>query len=300
MKLSKKSFLKKDKLLCSTNMLYIVLVVFVVNLIQFLHRKDYESMFLFIVISLCVYLFNKNILIVMLIPLLLVNTLIFLRFVFNRNKYTETFTDATGELLISNYNSLNKQLVQQWVTKNMPEETDDNNPVVYTEFDKKIDGFDEQYKYSLKEIIENIKTNKLSEDSTNYNATPIEDFEEYISKLSDDAGNPDFMKKYKKEVDFILKGKLNEMKEDFEKMEVEVTETNDNEEDGDNKEDTEATEGMKDKINMSEFSDETKNLIAGLDQMNPVMEKSLKILESMDIDKMQNMMEKFNNFNQKK
>jgi len=314
MRLNKKAFFKKDKLLCSTNMLYVVLLVFVANLIQFLHRKDYESILLFIVISVCVYLFNKNILIVMLIPLLFVNSLIFLRFVFNRKSKIESFTDATGELFIDNYNSLNKQLVQQWITVNMPEEKDDNNKVLYTEFDTKLEGFDDEdgYKYSLKEIIENIKTNKLSEDSSNYNVGPVEDLEEYITKLLDDSGNPAFMEKYEKEIDFILKDKMRAMKEDFEKMEVEVTE----EEDDDLKEEdstssttqeetsetegetqsTSATEGMNNQMDMSEFSEKTKSLIADLDQMNPVMEKSLKILESMDMEKMQNMMEKFKGF----
>ena len=95
MRLNKKSLFKKNKLLCSTNMLYIVLLVFVANLIQFLYRKDYESILLFVVIYACVYLFNKNILVVMLIPLILVNTLIFLRFVFNHTKSIESFTQAT-------------------------------------------------------------------------------------------------------------------------------------------------------------------------------------------------------------
>ena len=106
-------------------------------------------------------------------------------------------------------------------------------------------------------------------------------------------------------------------KEDFEKMEDEVTSTNEdedttmnnnsddesttesgsnsNEKDEDNQS-TSATEGMKNKIDISEFSEQTKNLIADLDQMNPVMEKSLKILEGMDMEKMQNMMEKFKSF----
>ena len=311
MRLNKKAFFKKDKLLCSTNMLYVVLLVFVANLIQFLHRKDYESILLFIVISVCVYLFNKNILIVMLIPLLFVNSLIFLRFVFNRKSKIESFTDATGELFIDNYNSLNKQLVQQWITVNMPEEKDDNNKVIYTEFDTKLEGFDDEdgYKYSLKEIIENIKTNKLSEDSSNYNVGPVEDLEEYITKLLDDSGNPAFMEKYEKEIDFILKDKMRAMKEDFEKMEVEVTEEEDDdlkEEDSTTQEETNetegssqsttATEGMNNQMDISEFSEKTKNLIADLDQMNPVMEKSLKILESMDMEKMQNMMEKFKGF----
>lgn len=310
MRLNKKAFFNKDKLLCSTNMLYIVLLVFVANVIQFLHRKDYESILLFIVISVCVYLFNKNILIVMLIPLLLVNTLIFLRFVFNRKSKIESFTDATGELFINNYNALNKQLVQQWITVNMPEEKDDDNKVLYTQFDEKLVGFDDEpYQYSLKEIIENIKTNKLSEDSTNYNVKPVEDLEEYITRLLDDSGNPAFMEKYEKEIDFILKTKMRAMKDDFEQMELEVTEDEDdlenenedeeadktdgNEDDG---ESMNATEGMNNKVDLSEFSDQTKNLIADLDKMNPVMEKSLKILESMDVEKMQNMMEKFKDF----
>ena len=165
MRLNKKAFFKKDKLLCSTNMLYIVLLVFVANVIQFLHRKDYESILLFIVISVCVYLFNKNILIVMLIPLLLVNTLIFLRFVFNRKSKIESFTDATGELFINNYNALNKQLVQQWITVNMPEEKDDDNKVLYTQFDENLVGFDDEI---IREITKKYNIEKRDADNGYY------------------------------------------------------------------------------------------------------------------------------------
>ena len=75
-----------------------------------------------------------------------------------------------------------------------------DNEILYTEFDKKLVGFDDDnpYKYSLKQIIENIKTNKLSEDSSNYNTSPVEDLEEYVTKVLDDSGNPSFMMKYEK------------------------------------------------------------------------------------------------------
>ena len=89
---------KINGMFCSTNMLYVVFLVFLINFFQFLHRKDYESIFLFIVVSACVYLFNKNMVFVLIIPLIFVNTLILMRFLFTR-KFSahEGFTDSMGE-----------------------------------------------------------------------------------------------------------------------------------------------------------------------------------------------------------
>ena len=58
---------------------------------------------------------------------------------------------------------------------------------------------------------------------------------------------------------------------------------------------------MKNKVpEMPEISEQTRSLLNDLDKMNPVMEKSLQILDSLDMEKMQNMMEKFKGFNDQK
>ena len=70
---------KSMRQFCDVKLLYVVLVVFVINFLQFVNRKDYESIFLVISITAAVYLFNKNMTIVLLIPLIFVNILIFMR-----------------------------------------------------------------------------------------------------------------------------------------------------------------------------------------------------------------------------
>lgn len=302
---------KINGMFCSTNMLYVVFLVFLINFFQFLHRKDYESIFLFIVVSACVYLFNKNMVFVLIIPLIFVNTLILMRFLFTR-KFSahEGFTDSMGEKLIKNYDSLNKQLVQQWITTNLNSTSDDDKEILYTKFDEKlVDGDDKPYDHSLKELIENIKNNKLSKDSSNYNTKPVEDLEVYVTKIMTDALMPSFREKHSKEYEFVSSKLIGAMKSDFEMMETEIVEEDDNDndlEDEDNE--TEKKEGEKEEeketntlsmegmnsdpklANLSDLNKGTQDLVAQMDKLNPVMEKSMEILKNMDVGEMKEMM----------
>ena len=63
----------------STITLYAVLVLAVMNLFVLINKQDNESLFLFLVISAIVYMKTNNMVIVLLVPLLTVNLLIYLR-----------------------------------------------------------------------------------------------------------------------------------------------------------------------------------------------------------------------------
>jgi hypothetical protein len=67
------------KSLKSTSTLYVVLALTLINLFVFINNQDNESLFLFLVISLLVYFKTTNMISVLLVPLILVNVLIYLR-----------------------------------------------------------------------------------------------------------------------------------------------------------------------------------------------------------------------------
>ena len=79
LKKTKKLGLKAMK---STITLYVVLFMALINLFNFVNNKDNESLFLFIVVSAIVYMKTTNMILVLLIPLIFVNLLIYLRKMF--------------------------------------------------------------------------------------------------------------------------------------------------------------------------------------------------------------------------
>lgn len=99
------------KSLKSTTTLYVVLALTLINLFVFINNQDNDSLFLFLVISLLVYLKTTNMISVLLVPLILVNVLIYLRrllmsgregFTENANmkefiRFVETIQDAPSE-----------------------------------------------------------------------------------------------------------------------------------------------------------------------------------------------------------
>jgi hypothetical protein len=70
--------LKGYPLLNNINMLYFIFVLAIINVGGFIYIKDNQSIFLFAVISIIIYFFNKNMIIVLLSSMIIINTLIFL------------------------------------------------------------------------------------------------------------------------------------------------------------------------------------------------------------------------------
>ena len=368
MRLNKK-FSKKGKninRLCSVNTLYVVFIVFLVNFFQFLYRKDYESIFLFIVVAVSVHLFNKNMIYVLLIPLIFVNLLIFLRFVFGKNNL-EGFKNSMGEDMVPEYSKIHKQLVQFWISKNLKEGGDEDDKYGYEYFDFKLkDENDNEYEKTLSEIIRNIKATPIPDDINNYDTTAVEDLENYVSQVMQDGANPTWKDtnsagrssekiaekdRNEKTFNFINNKIMKGLKEDMKEMIVAINdESNRDSEDDSEKDDSEKDDSEKDdsekndsdnessnnnsgsdnsgsdnsnnnetsdnetsnnnvNLGMSNFKSYDKNqdsiqelskgtqdLLKELDVMNPVMEKSMKMLEDIDIDKMEKLMEKFGKF----
>jgi len=70
--------MKGYALLNNVAFLYFVFFVSLINLFGFMYNKDYQSVFLFSCTALIVYVFNNNMIVVLLISLIFVNLLIFL------------------------------------------------------------------------------------------------------------------------------------------------------------------------------------------------------------------------------
>ena len=67
-----------NKLLTNVTFLYFIFFVTIINLFGFMYNKDYESVFLFACTAIIIYLFNNNMIIVLVGSLLFVNMLILL------------------------------------------------------------------------------------------------------------------------------------------------------------------------------------------------------------------------------
>ena len=105
-KTSKKKLpLKKSifyKLLNSTMVLYLVFLVTCINIFNFIITKKDESLFLFILISVIIYEFNGNMILILGIPLVIVNLLLYLKNIFNSTKENMSINDSPFNKIIEN------------------------------------------------------------------------------------------------------------------------------------------------------------------------------------------------------
>lgn len=85
LKMLQKSRKFGKKMMKSTVSLYVVLLLALVNIFVLVQKQDNESLFLFLIISTLVYTQSTNMILVLLIPLIFVNLLIFLRKMFMKS-----------------------------------------------------------------------------------------------------------------------------------------------------------------------------------------------------------------------
>lgn len=113
----------------STVTLYAVLVLAVINLFVFINNQDNESLFLFLVISTIVYMKTNNMIVVLLVPLLTVNLLIYLRALLMNRR--EGFSS----------DKINLDRFVKFVVKNTdskPEKDDKDGRIFYFDFVKPV------------------------------------------------------------------------------------------------------------------------------------------------------------------
>ena len=86
---SRKSTNVTNNLLHNKMVLHLTMVLFVFNVLAFLFFKDMQSLFLLVIVLCITYLFDQNMIIVLLVPMLFVGILIVLRKGFMGNKVME-------------------------------------------------------------------------------------------------------------------------------------------------------------------------------------------------------------------
>ena len=93
---SRKSTNVTNNLLHNKMVLHLTMVLFVFNVLAFLFFKDMQSLFLLVIVLCITYLFDQNMIIVLLVPMLFVGLLIVLRKGFMGNKVMEGMKEGVG------------------------------------------------------------------------------------------------------------------------------------------------------------------------------------------------------------
>jgi hypothetical protein len=145
-------------LLNSINLLYLVFVLFIINLGVFIYNKDNQSIFLFTVMSLIVYFFNKNMIIVLLTPMIFINALLLI------NKINSNSTEDFKENFQEDF--------EEEFDNNSDDDSDNENTLNEKGADYKIDN---------KKLIETIK--KLVPASNKGNEIDIHKLNTVINKV---------------------------------------------------------------------------------------------------------------------
>lgn len=152
----------------SVSMLYVVSLVAIVNVLSLMMKKDNESVFLFIVIAAIIYMTNKNMIMVLGIPLIIVNVLILIKNQFDIEIYEEGFIDE------SSYSENEFQLF-------IKQKYSNNNKI--KEFTENLEGLT-----SLSELVENVLNNN-DDNTDNFNKEPVTelvDFLTYVDGVEED------------------------------------------------------------------------------------------------------------------
>ena len=226
---------KKNKLSLSLNInfLYLVFIVSIFSLLQHLYNKDYESIFLFIVISIIVNFFNKNMIYILGLPFLIVSSLIILRYLFSGVKHREGFEGPMGEKYIPNFSAYNPQLLQSWFIHNLKSEKDETSDdpykgPFYVDFDKAIIGEEDgtPYPLSLNQIIVRIKGMTIDPQNGDMDDTPLKELEEYVKNIMKDQMVLEWKEQNQKEIDYVNNRIINPLKEYLSVMNVSKPTTN--------------------------------------------------------------------------
>ena len=77
--------------------LYLSLILFIFNILAFLFFKDMQSLFLLLIVLSITYMFDQNMIVVLMVPMLFVGTLIILRKTFMERDLVEGMSNSSGQ-----------------------------------------------------------------------------------------------------------------------------------------------------------------------------------------------------------
>jgi hypothetical protein len=183
-------------LLHSTLLLYIVFIIAIVEIMCLFAKRDNESIFLFIILAFIVYMHEKNMIVVLGVPVVVVSLLVFLRRIFRKSQ-NEGFEGQELEVF------------KEWAINYTTE-----NEVLVLDFEEDISGYGSLYK----------KTLYIFDEETKNDDAPAEELLSFLEDVTNDetlkGDQVDFIKEMFEDYQTILKEKKTE-KEDEEEEESE-------------------------------------------------------------------------------
>ena len=211
---------KKLELPITTQLLYTIFILTIVNLGYFIIYKDSQSLFLFICIFAVVYLLDCNMIYSLLYPLILVNGLNLFKGIININQ--EGFQLNKDGEVSEKITNKEKISIIKWFQENENEDF----MLDYVNYEESID--DEML--SLSTIIGNISNVEIKEedDDDDTDLEDVDDFIKYVKKITKmkDPNEDELDFVYKiinkmiKEIDFNIEDEIKPVKETKEKSET--------------------------------------------------------------------------------
>ena len=137
-----KTKFNSKNLLNNVKLLYLVFVLFIINLGVFIYHKDNQSIFLFTIMAIIIYFFNNNMIIVLLTPIIFINALLLINKLNSKEGFKENYEedfdnnsvnsddDSDNENTINDkgadYNNDNKKLIET-IKKLVPAKNNGND-----------------------------------------------------------------------------------------------------------------------------------------------------------------------------
>ena len=216
----------------SVYVLYFIVMISLLNIFILLFNKENESVFLFIIIASIIYMNNKNMIIVLGIPFIVVNTLRFIKKKMNRNYIEEGFEVANQEVYT-------KELFQKFI------KTRFNTDKSYQDYTMTLEGLT-----PINELIQNVLNNKDSKGSV-FDDTPIIELVDYLEFMhgiteDDDLFNNNQVKYSKNLIkDYkVFENDIIENKKKSKNMEEKKEEEKKEDQESNNKKTTKTKEGF--------------------------------------------------------
>jgi hypothetical protein len=168
-KKNNKSKNNKFMLFNSINTLYIVSILAIIHLLGLVITNDNKTLFLFIILSTLIYLYKKNMIFVLGIPLIITSLLLLLSKIFSNNSYlnVEGFIDNTLD-----FNNINHDVIKEITLDFLMDSEDDTD---YTTFKENINN-----KGNIAEIGEKLSIST----SKNDNKENVEELLNYLIEIN--------------------------------------------------------------------------------------------------------------------
>ena len=237
-------------------MLYLSLIIFIFNVLAFMFYQDMQSLFLFVVVLCMTYLFDQNMIVVLLTPSLLVGLLIVMRKSFMNSSFSEGFTEGHDDPNASSNTNENSN------------ENEDESGEGENNENENEDGDDEETEDVSKQ---GVITSSSTSDNSSSNSTTNSSSNSGSSSTSS-SGTSNAQESYANLKNSSIKSELSNLVSNYEKAQKGMTKTLEK-----SKLDPQSLETQREIINQ-------------MNQITPVIKDSVKILNKVDMNGLNNLL----------